>query len=209
LFLVAGASVKRSLRIVNLAFGVAVLSAIAVSGCAVQMVPSYRVHETAQTKGPSELLPLVGYRSEKQAPSECASCEGRQRLGDYMRQVRPYVAGPFGQPCNDSGAGYAAQQATLQPPHSKFHPVPTRPVFETQANYSPPQPIGVQLVPVPGHSHSHMLPTIESPEAATERLPTMEPPPQAASEPPRMLSESVDARSLDDADVPPSPPPAY
>jgi hypothetical protein len=77
-------------------------------------------------------------------PPDCNSCENRQRL----RDLAPYVAGPF---VHDSAAAYTTGQATIQPPHSKFHPVPTRPVFETSPTYSPPQPIGVQLVPVPEH----------------------------------------------------------
>jgi hypothetical protein len=59
----------------------------------------------------------------------------------------PYCAGPFMH--GQVEPEYATQQATIQPPHSKFHPVPTRPVFETRASYLSPHPMGVQLVPVP------------------------------------------------------------
>lgn len=86
------------------------------------------------------------------SPHDCHSCRGRQRL----RDLAPYVAGPFlhGQP-----GPYAAEQATIQPAPAKFHPVPTRPVFATRDSYSPPEPIGVHLVPVPEHApfpNSHL-----------------------------------------------------
>jgi hypothetical protein len=39
-------------------------------------------------------------------------------------------------------AGMAVDPSALQPPHSKFHPVPTRPVFEPGAAHQP-QPLGL------------------------------------------------------------------
>lgn len=79
--------------------------------------------------------------------------EHRQRLRDVAHAVGPYVAGPFHRRHHDP-TQYAATQATIKPPHSKFHPVPTRPVFEPRGTYSPPRPI-VDLVPVP---EPHLVP---------------------------------------------------
>jgi hypothetical protein len=39
-------------------------------------------------------------------------------------------------------ADIAVDPSALQPPHSKFHPVPTRPVFEPRAAHQP-QPLGL------------------------------------------------------------------
>ncbi len=38
---------------------------------------------------------------------------------------------------------------SILPPHSKFHPVPTRPVFAPRSEYPPPQPLDSRLQPVP------------------------------------------------------------
>lgn len=110
-----------------------------VAGCAAPVIRSQRLH------GGRHTLPAIYQGHDHALPHDCESCGSRQRL----RDLAPYVAGPL---MHHQRQPYAPQQATIQPPHSKFHPVPTRPVFEQRHSYSPPDPIGVQLVPVPEDS---------------------------------------------------------
>ena len=81
----------------------------------------------------------------------CASCQEQHGI----RRALPYVAGPFLPRYGDPAL--ISQPATLQPPHSKFHPVPTRPVFERQPQYAPPELIGMGLVPQPDAVQNDML----------------------------------------------------
>lgn len=134
-------------RISRSALHVAAICALAVPGCAATMVPSQRLHEPEFAKVVGGPVQLGGHRFGMHVSPECTSCENRQRLQDYAHHAMPYVAGPFMHGPVESD--FAVEQATIQPPHSKFHPVPTRPVFETRAAYLPPQPMGVELVPVP------------------------------------------------------------
>lgn len=94
--------------------------------------------------------PLLRSQRLPHAEPDCHGHESRQRLRDVTRAALPYVAGPFLAP-HHARTQYSVEQATIRPPHSKFHPVPTRPVFEPQAASRPPQPLGVQLVPIPDH----------------------------------------------------------
>ena len=175
-------------RITVSAFSVAALCAIVMSGCAAPMIPSQRLDAIESPHMLSGPVPLVGHRFGMQDPSECTSCEDRQRLQDYGHAVRPYVAGPFMHPGN--GTAYAAQQATIQPPHSKFHPVPTRPVFETRAEYHPPEPMGVHLIPVPDHGSHSTMPHWQQSDSPLGYPPT----------PPNMNPESMRASEDDEAE---------
>lgn len=57
--------------------------------------------------------------------------------------------------CNDEAS---SAQLPITPPYPKFHPVPTRPVFEPRPGYSPPQALNVQLIPESGpHRHRHAM----------------------------------------------------
>ncbi|MGE3779058.1 MAG: hypothetical protein AB7F89_17870 [Pirellulaceae bacterium] len=47
------------------------------------------------------------------------------------------------------GDGHGWFAEPIQPPLSKFHPVPTRPVFAPRPEYEPPQPLAPLLAPVP------------------------------------------------------------
>jgi|GEM_PF-5623417 hypothetical protein len=170
-------AMRLEIRITEAAFSVAAACAFAICGCAAPMIPSQRFQSVESLKTLSGPVPLVGHRFGMQDPSECTSCEDRQRLQDYGHAAMPYVAGPFMHPGN--APAYAAHQATIKPPHSKFHPVPTRPVFETRAEYHPPEPMGVHLVPVPDH-HSHsLLPRLRPPDVPLGYPPT---PPDASSQ---------------------------
>ncbi|MBI2477627.1 MAG: hypothetical protein HYV60_02955 [Planctomycetia bacterium] len=120
-------------------------------------------------------------------PSQRLSCEDRQRLQDYGRAAMPYVAGPFMHSRNERA--YVAQQATIQPPHSKFHPVPTRPVFENRAEYYPPQPMGVHLVPVPDNGWHSTVPRFHQPQPPLSNPPSR----------PAMSPESMDMRAYDES----------
>ncbi len=149
-----GASMSQKNRISRSSFAVAAVCAIAISGCTATMVPSQRLHEAELSKVMGGPVQIGGQRFGMH--DECASCEDRQRLQDYAHHAAPYVGGPFMH--SRGGPAYVAEQATIQPPHSKFHPVPTRPVFETRVSYHPPQPMGVQLVPVPDQGFPPMMP---------------------------------------------------
>jgi hypothetical protein len=161
-------------QIGRLSFCVAAACALAMSGCATSTVPSHKSYGPELSKAMGGSMHFGGQRFGMQDVSACAACEDRQRLQDYA----PYVAGPFMHP--RGGTEYAAQQATIQPPHSKFHPVPARPVFETRASYLPPQPMGVELVPVPDQGFHSMM--SDSPPG-----------------PPDAMSEAIDARDFDGA----------
>lgn len=139
------------------------LCAVTIAGCAAPVLPSQRIYDptVAQTLGGP--VPITGHRFGIQDPAECTSCQDRQRLQDYVACAQPYVSGPFMH--HGSASGYAAEQPTIRPPHSKFHPVPTRPVFRTRASYLPPQPIGVHLVPVPDHGLQTLMPVLEQPHS--------------------------------------------
>jgi len=183
-----GASMLQGIRVSHTALGVAAACTIVISGCATLMVPSQRLHEPELNTGMSGPIPIGGHRFGRQDSSACTACEDRQRLQDYTHCAIPYVAGPFMHPGRD--AEYVAEQATIETPHSKFHPVPTRPVFETRASYHPPQPIGVHLVPVPDQ-HSHpmpMTPHLHEPDSHLDLPPT----------PPIATPESMDAIEVDD-----------
>ena len=170
-------AMQREIRITGSAFNVAAACAFAICGCAAPMIPSQRFQSAESLKTLSGPVPLVGHRFGMQDPSECASCEDRQRLQDYGHAAMPYVAGPFMHPGNTPT--YVAQQATIKPPHSKFHPVPTRPVFETRAEYHPPEPMGVHLVPVPDQGSHSMMP--QQPDVPLSYPPI---PPDASSQSP-------------------------
>lgn len=178
----------QGIRIKRSAFRVAAVCALVLPGCAAPLIPSQRFHEGELPHVLSGPVPLGGHRFGMQDPSECTSCEDRQRLGDYAHSAMPYVAGPFMHPSNRPADG--VQQATIQPPHSKFHPVPTRPVFETRAEYHPPQPMGVQLLPVPEYGIQSTMPGLHQPD-----LPLTYP-----TSPPAASSESLDTSEHDEAD---------
>lgn len=156
-FALLGASMSQQPRPTKLRWTLAV--AISAVGCA--QVPSHRTHDPIPAKTISGPIQVGGHRFEMHDSKECSACDERQRLEDYVEVAAPYIAGPF---LHHSGeTAYAAGQSTIQPPHSKFHPVPVRPVFETRASYLPPQPIGVHLVPVPDDGvHSMMNPMPQS-----------------------------------------------
>ncbi|MBC8352055.1 MAG: hypothetical protein H8E66_08695 [Planctomycetes bacterium] len=139
-------------------------------------------------------VPIIGHRFGTRESAECLPCEDRQRLQDYAHRSMPYMAGPFMH--NRADVDYAAQQATIQPPHSKFHPVPTRPVFETRMSYHPPQPIGVHLVPVPNQGTHSIMP--QSPRSH-----------DVLAQPPRPPLEIPETgpRDFDDSDTFMLPPP--
>ena len=187
---------SQGIRIRRTAFGVAAAGVLAMSGCATPMVPSQRLHESELTNVMSGPIQIGGHRFKREDSSACSTCEDRQGLPDYTHRVMPYVAGPFMHHGRD--AEYAAQQAMIAPPHSKFHPVPTRPVFETRDSYHPPQPIGVHLVPVPDQQSYPMIPRLHQPDSQLGLPPT----------PPTATPESMDAIELDDHDTFLLPPPS-
>ncbi|MEX0819551.1 MAG: hypothetical protein WD070_08150, partial [Pirellulaceae bacterium] len=141
-----GASMSKGIRISRSV--ISAFCAIAVSGCTAAMVPSQRFHEPEYPHLMSGPVQLGGQRFGMQVASDCAPCEDRQRLQDYVHRAKPYVAGPFLHP---GGEASFAPQATIQPPHSKFHPVPTRPVFETPASYHALDAADAFPLPTPGN----------------------------------------------------------
>ena len=158
-FQCSGASVSQGNNIRRLLIGAAAVYALAMLGCAAPVALSQRFYEPDA--------------------SACTACEDRHGL----HGIEPYVAGPF---MHRRGATeYMAQQATIQPPHSKFHPVPARPVFETRASYLPPQPMGVELVPVPDQEFRSTMPRSHQPDSLLG--------------PPDTMSEAFDASELDGA----------
>ncbi|MBP87960.1 MAG: hypothetical protein CMJ64_14755 [Planctomycetaceae bacterium] len=164
----------------NLTVRLAALSSLActtlVAGCAAPIIRSQR-------------LPIEQHAPHDHAgPHDCLSCEGRQRLRDVVHGALPYVAGPFLH--HQPPTQYAAQPATIQSPHSKFHQVQTRPVFEPRHAYSPPRPIGVHLVPVPDHSFG------SSPHAPATIFPDIGLPPSAEELPLTLLSDDDDTMPL-------------
>ncbi len=92
-------------------------------------------------------------------------------------------------------------QATIRPLHSRFHPVPTRPVFAPREEYFPPEPEGLVMRPLRPREaldfgHPMLLPTGESFEefpveeimpvpndVPMKILPTEDLPPLPANEP--------------------------
>lgn len=162
MFVVVGASMSQGFGIGSLALGIAALCTFGVSGCAAPMQMPHRFHDPELAKTLSGPVPITGGRFGMQDLSECTSCDDRQRLQDCVHVAMPYVAGPFMH--HDSPQAYEPQQATIKPPHSKFHPVPTRPVFETRSTYHFPEPMGVQLVPVP-EIGSRSLPHLHQPDS--------------------------------------------
>jgi hypothetical protein len=183
-------------RITRSAFDVAAICALTLSGCAAPMIPSPQLQGDELSSMMSGPVPLGGYRFGVQDSAERNSCEDRQRLQDYCHAAKPYVAGPFMHPGNEPA--YEVQQATVQPPHSKFHPVPTRPVFETRPEYLPPQPMGVHLVPVPEDGSHSVLPRLHQPDLPLEFPPN----------PPAASSESMDASEYDEPGTRMPPPPS-
>ncbi|MDA1050604.1 MAG: hypothetical protein O3C40_09000 [Planctomycetota bacterium] len=184
-FVSRGANMLPGIEIRRLGFGVAVMCAIAMSGCTAPMIPSQRFHEPELSNMMGGPIQITSHRLGMQDASECASCEDRQRVQDYA----PYVAGPFMHRRDE--LEYTAEQATIQPPHSKFHPVPTRPVFETRTSYQPPQPIGVHLVPVPDQESQPMLPRLYEPDSQFGLPP----------DPPATMTESTDPGEFDEPDT--------
>jgi hypothetical protein len=57
-------------------------------------------------------------------------------------------------------AALQPEPPAFEPPRSRFHPVPTQPVFAPRAEYSPPQPLATAL-PFPGQLHPVEQPTLE------------------------------------------------
>jgi len=116
-----------------------------VSGCAGPLVRSQRLPH------------------KQVSPAEDHADEPRQRLRDLNQGTLPYVAGPFLRRRHHR-MQYVAEQATIKPPSSKFHPVPTRPVFQPRGSYSPPRPM-VNLVPMlDPHRHPHSTPETQYPD---------------------------------------------
>ena len=124
-------------------------------GCAAPLVPSQQLHLTRPIKG------HVRPRHKHFNPAGTV-CTDRQRLVDAL----PYVAGPF---LPDHAA---AGDSAVLPPHSKFHPVPTQPVFAPRDDYAPPQPIGPHLIPIPEHTAEHYFTRpYEKPSTSNLELP--------------------------------------
>lgn len=165
-------------------------------GCAAPMVPSQQLHHHLGRKMHGAPAHLGGHRFSRQDTSDCDSCGERQRLQDYAHCVAPYVAGPFAH--HGASNLVAAEQPTIKPPHSRFHPVPTRPVFETRATYLPPQPMGVQLVPIPDGGVYSLGPILQQPHEIIGPAPA----------PPRMLAEPLRSNAMNEADTFMLPPPS-
>lgn len=70
------------------------------------------------------------------------------------------------------------KQQTIRPPHSRFHPLPTQPVFQPRAEYSPPRPLNMKLEPA--HDQAPAL------EALPLPAPQLAPVPATAVEEPRI-----------------------
>ena len=76
-------------------------------------------------------------------------------------------------PRNDAGS-LSISQSTIRPPHSLFHPVPTRPVFAPRPEYSPPVPLGIKVERSDGpanHADSKAAPNQQPVPPVEEPLP--------------------------------------
>ena len=90
----------------------------------------------------------------------------------------------------ESGHSVATAQHTMRPPHPRFLPVPTRPVFAPRPEYEPPHPLG--LVPVPHFGEptpaildEHEPPPLVAPESALPLPSPHEAPREAPRDAPR------------------------
>jgi hypothetical protein len=88
-------------------------------------------------------IPPEGYCGADDCPSllVCA----KPHLGKYLGPAAHWRRGAL------------SSEGLIAPPHSRFHPVPTTPVFAQRDTYEPPQP---HLPPPPRHGHAlpHVLP---------------------------------------------------
>jgi hypothetical protein len=89
--------------------------------------------------------------------------------------ARPALAWPHGltrdglrQHCAHFRANYLQPEPPpLKPPHARFHPLPTQPVFAARAEYAPPEALGAVAVPHSVATPPEELPLpIPSPAAA-------------------------------------------
>ncbi|MEX2176952.1 MAG: hypothetical protein WD872_21500 [Pirellulaceae bacterium] len=87
-------------------------------------------------------LPALGGRYEEQSPSADQCEHARRERGLGLRGERN---GERHWPWNDPNRPGTPPGTTVPMPH--FHPVPTRPVFEPQFDYSLPQALAPLLVP--------------------------------------------------------------
>ncbi len=148
---------------------------VACAGCAMPIIPSHRHFEPHSQRLPHRV-------KSPSVTTDCESCGERQRLKDYARRTLPYVAGPF---LHGPGVDSPDAAPTLRPPHSKFHPVPTRPVFDASLVSFPHMDSSYELLPTPDPRSTQPVsapwhPELGSPprhwEDATESQPSRLPP---------------------------------
>ena len=90
---------------------------------------------------------------QEAAACRCRSARTEPRatiLGRQLRCRRPILAG--------HKTGMGGGEPYIEPPHSKFHPVPTAPVFGPRGEYPPPQP----MVP------AHRVPPLRDPSSGSD-----------------------------------------
>lgn len=116
-------------------------------------IPSQRVHETTQAT-PAPAIggePLIGLCAGEPCPPLVAvsKCNLHWRNLKLRRYLGPLFCGHA--PLDEQ----ALQEASLQPPFARFHPVPAAPVFAPRYDYEPPQ---LMMVPVPRSRHTEQMP---------------------------------------------------
>ena len=125
-------------RFLNAAqLGLPLVAVLTLAGCCTPMIASHRFN--SHSGGDPGIEPCACQNVLEHA-SLCAR--------------RPHGLLPGSDP--DSKGMFPAGSTMVQPPHSKFHPVPTRPVFESR---DPSNPVGLhelnsELVPTPAAESS-------------------------------------------------------
>jgi hypothetical protein len=114
-------AVFRSFRSVQFAIAAAILAAV--PGCCGPMVISHRVS--------SPSIP-----ADEMTRCHCGSIFEHA----FLSAKSPHRPLP-GSDLASKGVIPPVDSDTIQPPHSKFHPVPTRPVFAPREEYPPPKPL--------------------------------------------------------------------